>query len=287
MKKLLILLLSLFCVLAILPVSARAEDNSDTYEYTIRVYAGAKGAFADGSAVKTIHAKYGEVVNLSDYSVVPSENRYLFNGYRISGRDNRWAEMPAFTAEKDVDYVAAYVIKGNVVQYTLRFVEYGTGRQLLDDMVLEGNAGDKPIEAFRYVEGYRPLYRNITKTLSENEAENVFTFEYVEIQVQEGGEEGGAGGAGVGGAGAGGAGGGAEGAGGNPEAPETQEIIDIDVPQGTPGGNVPGGQTESVPDVPGPKEGNGAKIGWIIGGVAAVAAVAAALIVILTRKKRK
>jgi hypothetical protein len=35
-----------------------------------------------------------------------------------------------------------------------------------------------------------------------------------------------------------------------------------------------------------PPKGNGAKIGWIIGGVA-LAVVAAALIVILTRKKRK
>ena len=181
MKKILILLLSVICVLLVVPLNTLADDNSDTYEYTIRVFAGDKGAFSDGSAVKTIHARYGEEVNLSDYLVVPTENRYLFNGYRTSGRDNRWAEMPAFTAEKDVDYVAAYVIKGNVVHYTLRFVEYGTGRQLLADMVLEGNAGDKPIEAFRYVEGYRPLYRNITKTLSDNEAENVFVFEYVEI----------------------------------------------------------------------------------------------------------
>ena len=284
MKKLLILLLSLVCVLAFIPLCARAEDGSDDYEYTIRVYAGAKGTFEDGSTMKMIHAKYGEVVNLSELSVVPSESRYLFSGYRISGRDNRWAEMPAFLAEHDVDYVAAYAIRGQVVTYTLRFVEYGTGRQLLADMVLEGNAGDKPIEAFRYVEGYRPLYRNITKTLSENEAENVFTFEYVEILAEE------AGGAGAGGAGAGGAGGaggpeGAGGAGGNPEVPETQEIIDIDVPQATPGGNVPGGQTESVPDVPGPKDGNGAAIGWIIGGVA-LAAVIAALIVFLTKRKR-
>ena len=292
MKKILILLLSVICVLLVVPLNTLTDDNSDTYEYTIRVFAGDKGAFSDGSAVKTIHARYGEEVNLSDYLVVPTENRYLFNGYRTSGRDNRWAELPAFTAEKDVDYVAAYVIKGNVVHYTLRFVEYGTGRQLLADMVLEGNAGDKPIEAFRYVEGYRPLYRNITKTLSDNEAENVFVFEYVEIPAQEGGEAGGAGaggagaeagGAGAGGAGTEGAGGaGTGGAGGNPEAPETQEILDIDTPQGTPGADVP----ESKPENVEPPKGNGAKIGWIIGGVA-LAVVAAALIVILTRKKRK
>ena len=139
------------------------------------------------------------------------------------------------------------------------------------------------------MEGYRPLYRNITKTLSDNEAENVFVFEYVEIPAQEGGEAGGAGaGAGAGGAGAGGAGAegaggaGTGGAGGNPEAPETQEILDIDTPQGTPGADVP----ESKPENVEPPKGNGAKIGWIIGGVA-LAVVAAALIVILTKKKRK
>ncbi len=50
----------------------------------------------------------------------------------------------------------------------------------------------------------------------------------------------------------------------------------------TPGADVP----ESKPENVEPPKGNGAKIGWIIGGVA-LAVVAAALIVILTRKKRK
>lgn len=276
----LILMLSLLFCMSLMSIA-----SEDEYEYTIRVYAGAKGTFDDGSEVKVIKAKYGETVNLSTLSVTPNENRYLFSGYRQSGRDNRWAEMPAFEAEKDVDYVVAYSIRGQVVHYTLNFVEYGTGATLMASLTLEGNVGDKPIEAFRYIEGYRPVYRNLTKTLSENEADNVFTFEYVALTAEEAaggaGADGGAGaGAGAGGAGAGGAGAEA-GAGDENGTPQTQNINDLDTPLAGPGRETETSNTQGI------EHGSRFLTPILIIICAAVAAVLIVVLIILLAKRRK
>ncbi|MDO4890113.1 MAG: hypothetical protein Q3963_02035, partial [Coriobacteriaceae bacterium] len=81
---------------------------------------------------------------------------------------------------EDLDFVVSYGVKGNMVSYTLHFVERGTGRVLADPVTYYGNLGDKPVAAFEYVSGYRPLYRNITGTLGP-EGSNDWTFEYVRL----------------------------------------------------------------------------------------------------------
>lgn len=67
------------------------------------------------------------------------------------------------TSEKDADwYITNEVLKS-----------------LEDSQTFYGNVGDKPVVAYTYIDGYTPEYRNLTKTLSANAAENVFTFNYL------------------------------------------------------------------------------------------------------------
>ena len=251
------------CFISGMTLKTFAAD--DEYEYTIRVYSGGEGTFDDGTTEKVITAKYGEIVNLGELTVVPSEDHYLFSGFRLSGRDNRWAEMPAFTVEKDVDYVAAYSIRGPVVKYTLVFVEQGTGKTLLSSITLEGNAGDKPIESYRYIEGYMPLYRNITKTLSEDETENIFTFEYY-VREQ--------------GSGAAGAGGNGSGSGSGSGNLSTKGLYDADT-------HLSGSGPELLSQIrQASSDKKSSPVGWIIGGVTAIVVILV-IIVLVSRRRRR
>ena len=100
-------------------------------------------------------------------------------GIRISGRDNNAAvENYSFEVTGDQEYVVAYGIKGNQVAYTINYQD-ANGNKLADSQTFYGNVGDKPVVAYTYIDGYTPEYRNLTKTLSANAAENVFTFNYL------------------------------------------------------------------------------------------------------------
>lgn len=95
-----------------------------------------------------------------------------------SGRDNSEAlAAPAFRVNGDADYVVAYGIKGDMVAYTVNY-EDEQGNKLAESQTFYGNVGDKPVVAYRYIENYVPQALALTKTLSDNEAENVFTFKY-------------------------------------------------------------------------------------------------------------
>lgn len=78
----------------------------------------------------------------------------------------------------DQEYVVAYGIKGDQVAYTINYQD-ANGNKLADSQTFYGNVGDKPVVAYTYIDGYTPEYRNLTKTLSANAAENVFTFNYL------------------------------------------------------------------------------------------------------------
>ena len=49
---------------------------------------------------------------------------------------------------------------------------------MAESQTFYGNVGDKPVVAYRYIENYVPQALALTKTLSKNAAENVFTFTY-------------------------------------------------------------------------------------------------------------
>ena len=110
------------------------------------------------------------------------DSRYYVKGLRKAGRDNSEAENVAsvFDVEGDRDYVVAYGIKGDMVAYTINYVD-GNGNALLDSDTYYGNPGERQYVSARYVDGYQPQAYNLVKTLSDNTAENVFNFEYARV----------------------------------------------------------------------------------------------------------
>lgn len=162
----------------------------DEYTYTVTFYAGNQGTFADGAGkIVMSNLKYGAFVSfdVQKDGVVTLNNsdKYYVKGLRKSGRDNSEtdeleASRYSVTVKGDADYVVAYGIKGNQVAYTVNYQD-ADGNELLASNTYYGNVGDKPVVAYQYVEGYTPQALALTKTLSENSAENVFTFRYTPI----------------------------------------------------------------------------------------------------------
>lgn len=184
-----------FCfLLGIVPMQTRAEE----YRYQVTIYSGNQGDFsgtaglsvngadysvsstADAIVIKDLHP--GDTVSFEPRAgavTMDSDSKYYIQGIRVSGRDNNSAVLKSsFTVEEDQEYVVAYGIKGNQVAYTINYQDV-EGNSLADSQTFYGNVGDKPVVAYAYVDGYTPEYRNLTKTLSANAAENVFTFTYV------------------------------------------------------------------------------------------------------------
>lgn len=162
----------------------------DEYTYTVTFYAGNQGTFADGaSKIVMNNLKYGALVSFDvqrdGVVILNDSDKYYVKGLRKSGRDNSEtdeleASRYSVTVKGDADYVVAYGIKGNQVAYTVNYQDMD-GNELLASNTYYGNVGDKPVVAYQYVEGYTPQALALTKTLSENSAENVFTFRYTPI----------------------------------------------------------------------------------------------------------
>ncbi len=224
--KLVVLLLSI-CIAGSLSLTAFAAGNEDT-TYTVRLFAGAHGTVGGGEVLVYTNVKYGSPLPFNQRMVTLEENsKYYIRGIRESGKDN--SETPTadelrneYTVTEDQDYVVTYGVLGNSVAYTVRF-EDEDGAELAPSETYYGNIGDRPVVAFLYIEGYLPQAYNLTGTLKENPADNVFTFVYSPIseEAAAAGAEAAAtvttttttaGGTGAGGAGAAGAGAGAAGA---------------------------------------------------------------------------
>ncbi|MBE6009161.1 MAG: hypothetical protein E7236_00680 [Lachnospiraceae bacterium] len=159
-------------VWAAAPVMAADE----AYDYTIRIYSGAQGTY---NGEQTIKANYGDKISFyPQKNTTVTDEKYYVKGIREAGLDNNEAvEESTITVTEDVDYVIAYGIKDKTVSYTINYVD-AAGNTLEDSETYYGNIGDKPVIAFLYIEGYQPQAYNLTKTLSENEGENQFTFVY-------------------------------------------------------------------------------------------------------------
>lgn len=196
-------------------LAAGTEAPDAPYDYQITFYAGNQGAFAAGPSIQVLGADgsrkeasveagadavrvkgleagdrvvfdqiQGDAVDLGP------DSPYYVRGIRKSGHDNDDEKPASFLVEQDQDYVVAYGVKGDLVSYVIHY-EDSAGRSLADSRTYYGNVGDRPVVAFRYVEGYEPQAYNLTKTLSKNEAENVFTFVYSRVQTGGGGGTGG------------------------------------------------------------------------------------------------
>lgn len=178
MKKYKKLFVSLLAAAVLTVGSAFSVMAADTYTYKVTVYAGNKGTI-DGQEQKEITGlSLGSQVILDVNSVKVTDDKYYVKGFRLSGRDNEEAlATPTIDVDGDVDYVVAYGIKGDMVAYTVNYQD-ANGKTLADSQTFYGNAGDKPVVAYKYIENYIPQALALTKTLSDNESENVFTFTY-------------------------------------------------------------------------------------------------------------
>ena len=170
MKKLtkLVSVLLLVVLLSGLGGSAWAQDTS---VYKIRFYSGNQGTLS-GSTEGTY--SYNATVTLP---TVTATDGYYFKGFREAGMDNSTYVATDFRAKRDMDYVAAYGMLTSAVAYTVHF-RSNTGATLYPSQTYYGNVGDRPVVAYRYIEGYQPQAYSLIKTLSADPAENVFTFTY-------------------------------------------------------------------------------------------------------------
>lgn len=162
--------------------SFAAEDNAYTYKVTFST--GVQGTFLDGTdkmAVTDIPAGAKVFFTAQDVVQLDASSKYYVKGVRLSGRDNSEVEMTALTltVSEDADYVVVYGIKGNQVSYTVNYQDEN-GNALAESDVFYGNVGDKPVVAYKYIDGYAPKVFGLTKTLSADASENVFTFVYGE-----------------------------------------------------------------------------------------------------------
>ena len=178
-KRLLVSLLTVSMTLGASTMSVMADDTTQ-YTYKVTLSAGNKGTINGQNKIEQTNIASGSTVtfNLNDIQV--TDDKYYVKGIRLSGRDNASSELlntPGFIVKGDADYVVAYGIKGNMVAYTVNYQD-ASGKSLAESQTFYGNVGDKPVVAYRYVENYIPDALALTKTLSNNESENVFTFTY-------------------------------------------------------------------------------------------------------------
>lgn len=162
-------------------LAAEPEEPSEEhpYTYSVTLSAGKQGTFADGDSIVRVELKYGDYVNF-DWrdQLTLKDDKYYAKGIRRSGEDN----SNSFITDQvqvtgDEDYVVAYGVLGDMVAYTVQYLDEN-GNELAPSKTYYGSVGDRPVVAFQYIEGYLPQAYNLTKTLSENEADNVFPFEY-------------------------------------------------------------------------------------------------------------
>lgn len=156
--------------------------------YTVRIFSGNQGRFTDGSTVKIISLERDRQITLREYEKLVEllePQKYYIRGIRESGKDNSSVSPPSFAADRDMDFVVAYGVRGNMVGYTVEFVDEN-GSALAPALRYEGKTGEKQIVSYQYIEGYRPQAYNLAKTLDEDEKQNVFRFVYTPGTVPEG-----------------------------------------------------------------------------------------------------
>lgn len=169
------------CLMLGMASTGVSAAQSEPYTYTITLSAGNMGTISGQEKTVYTGAVYGESWASFDLSQVQvTDERYYVKGVRLSGRDNADAlAAPAFRVTGDADYVVAYGVRGDQVAYTVQYQDED-GETLAASQTFYGNVGDKPVVAYRYVDGYIPQSLALTKTLSANEAENIFTFVYTQ-----------------------------------------------------------------------------------------------------------
>lgn len=175
-KKLLVSLLTVSMTIGASTMSVMAADG---YTYKVTLSAGNKGTINGQAKVEQDSLFAGPTVIFNLKNVQVTDDKYYVKGIRLSGRDNEetLASPVLDNVTGDADYVVAYGIKKDMVAYTVNYQD-ASGKALAESQTFYGNVGDKPIVAYQYIENYIPDALALTKTLSNNVSENVFTFTY-------------------------------------------------------------------------------------------------------------
>ena len=185
-KKLLLILLAVIFVIGVFPVSAQAENR----QYVVRVSAGNKGTIPGyDNAPYSVTLPYGSTLPIPD--AVPADGYYV-KGIKESGKDTF---MTGYRVTQDQDFIVVYGVKGREVRYVIRYLEYGTNTVLAEEQTFYADPGDKPVSSYIYIEGYQPYLRT-TKTLVEDESQNVLFAYYTAIPAPAAAAAGGGGGGG-------------------------------------------------------------------------------------------
>ena len=167
-----------------------APSDEDGYDYNVTVYSGLQGTYK-GKTKDSQNYEPGELVTISLDDVVVTNDKYYARGFRVTGHDNDETTGSAqltFNASTDVSYEVAYGLKGDLVAYTVNYQDE-SGKTLSASNTFYGMVGDEPVISFKYIEGYLPDVYNKSKTLTENAADNVFTFTYSKNPNGENNEE--------------------------------------------------------------------------------------------------
>lgn len=196
LKKIRMMLLALVLAALTMGQSQTAFAADEEYTYTVRLFAGNLGELTgDGLQIESAGASvdsdkdqvvisglsYGDTVRIIYQEAAAStDERYYVRGVRRSGRDNTEAEAPTFEVACDRDYVVAYAVSGDLVGYTVHYLD-ASGNPLMPSDTYYGNAGERQYVSSRYIDGYQPQALNLVKTLSANESENVFEFRYTPV----------------------------------------------------------------------------------------------------------
>ena len=161
-------------------------------DYSLTV-SGGNGTIAgdiptDATAVTVTTGTNGKVtVNGEDHAVTPPDSKYFVRGLKLAGHDNDelFTSIDVNKRQQDEEVVVAYGLKSNMVKYTISYVDQNN-RELAASDTHYGVIGDKPTVSFKYVEGYLPQAYDVTKTLTDNPADNVLVFTYTQAQTAEG-----------------------------------------------------------------------------------------------------
>lgn len=172
LKKLFVMIMSLTVFLSLSLSSIYA------YGYKVTLYTGNQGTINSQNSM-SIDVSKGQMVALDLSQIeLPQDSKYYVKGIRLSGHDSVDSLDPStFVVNGDQDYVVVYGVKGEQVAYKVRYLDEN-GNQLAEDATFYGNIGDKPVVAYKYIENYVPQAYALTKTLVQDEKENVFTFTY-------------------------------------------------------------------------------------------------------------
>lgn len=173
-----------------LPAAAFAAPDDTTY--TIRLYGGNRGTVNGQDMIEWTGVHYGDTVDLGQANITVTDGKYYAKGARPAGLDNvkdvvYVADVDAngklsgtVTVTEDADYVIAYGVLADRVEYTVRYVD-AAGNELAASQKFMGDIGDTPATAAPYFENYVPNAYTATLALTGDPDQNVITFTYARL----------------------------------------------------------------------------------------------------------